>query len=105
MFKKAKAKIYHKGNHGDAIDSVYGVLQSHILSPKLFNEFMSDFLQHLNESDGIKIGNMFFTHLLHADDIVLMSDSPNGLQNRLNYLHDFSSKWHLIVNITEIKLM
>ena len=105
MFKKANAKIYHEGNFGDPIDSVCGVLQGGILSPKLFNEFMSDFPQHLNKTDGIKIDNMFFTHLLYADDIVLMSDSPNGLQNSLKCLHDFCSKWHLIVNITKTKVM
>ena len=63
MFDKAQAKFYQMGKFGAPIGSIFGVLQGGILSPKLFNEFM------------------YFTHLLYADDIVLMSGSATGLQS------------------------
>jgi len=48
MFDKAKAKVYQLGKIGAPIDSIFGVLQGGILSPKLFNEFMSDLPSFLN---------------------------------------------------------
>ena len=47
MFDKAQAKVYQLGEVGDPIDSIFGVLQGGILSPKLFNEFMSDLPKYL----------------------------------------------------------
>ena len=105
MFKKAEAKVFHEGKFGDPIDSIFGVLQGGILSPKMFNEYLSDFSKYLNQKDGIAINETYFTHLLYADDIVLMSGSAEGLQSSLNNLHTFCSKWHLIVNTTKTKVM
>ena len=105
MFDKAQAKVHQLGKLGPPIDSVFGVLQGGILSPKLFNEFMSDLPNHLNVENGITIDRTHFTHLLYADDIVLMSDSPKGLQNSIDSLHNFCVKWHLIVNTSKTKTM
>ena len=105
MFDKAKAKVHHQGDFGEAIDSIFGVLQGGVLSPKLFNEYMSDLHTQLNVKDGIEIDNTYFTHLLYADDIVLISDSAEGLQNNIDSLHRFCAKWHLLVNITKTKVM
>jgi hypothetical protein len=40
--------------------------------------------------------------LLYADDIVLLSQSKEGLQNSLNILHDFCYSWKLKVNTDKI---
>ena len=105
MFEKAQAKVHQLGKLSAPIDSVFGVLQGGILSPKLFNEFLSDLPSHLNAVDGIEIDGNIFTHLLYADDIVLISESANGLQNSINSLHKFCAKWHLIVNTSKTKVM
>ena len=105
MFDKARAKVYHEGNFGEHIDSIFGVLQGGILSPKLFNEFMSDLPIYFNVNDGIEINYIHFTHLLYADDIVLISGSAEGLQNSINSLHRFCAKWHLLVNTTKTKVI
>jgi len=104
MFDKAQAKVYQLGKIGAPINSLFGVLQGGILSPKLFNEFMSDLPKYLAPHDGIEIDGTYFTHLLYADDIVLMSDSTAGLQNSIDALHNFCAKWHLIVNTKVMKL-
>ena len=105
MFDKAQAKVQQQGKLGPPIDSIFGVLQGGILSPKLFNEFMSDLPKYLNIENGIKIEDTQFTHLLYADDIVLLSDTHTGLQNSIDSLHKFCAEWHLIVNITKTKIM
>ena len=105
MFEKAQAKVHQLGKLSTPIDSVFGVLQGGILSPKLFNEFLSDLPAYLNAADGIEIDGTVFTHLLYADDIVLISESVNGLQNSIEALHKFCGKWHLIVNTAKTKVM
>ena len=105
MFDKAHARVQCDGRQSEPIDSVYGVLQGGILSPKLFNEYLSDLPNYLDKNDGIKIENLEITHMLYADDIVLISDSQTGLQKHLNALHTFCSKWHLIVNISKTKVL
>ena len=95
----------HLGNTGDPIDSKCGFMQGGILSPKLFNEFLYDLLTYLNESNGIKINDLSFTHLLYADDIVLVADCETSLQNNINALHEFCRKWHLIVNVGKTNVM
>ena len=105
MYDKAKARVNQGGNTGGSIDSKCGVLQGGILSPKLFNEFMSDLPDYLKKSDGITLGDLTLTHILYADDIVLIADSPKCLQNSINSLHNYCKKWHLIVNISKTKVM
>ena len=93
------------GEAKDSINSTVGVLQGGILSPKLFNEFLSDLPDSLNKHDGLKIGDTKFTHLLYADDIVLISQSHTGLQNLLNSLSHYCSIWRLIVNTSKTKVL
>ena len=104
MFDKAQAKVNQQGKYGDHIDSIFGVLQGGILSPKLFNEFMSDLPNYLNSKDGIEINGTHF-YLLYADDIVRISGSATRLQNSIESLHNFWAKWHLIVNTSKTKVM
>ena len=53
---------------------------------------MSDLPKYLDSKDGIEINSTDFTHLLYADDIVLMSGSAAGLQNSIDSLHNFCAK-------------
>ena len=43
--------------------------------------------------------------LLYADDIVLISDSPEGMQRHLNALHSFAEDSGLSVNLGKTKVM
>ena len=81
------------------------MLQGDILCPKLFNEFLSDLSSCLNATDDIDIDSTQFTHLLYADDIVLISETAEVLQNNIDLLHKFCAQWHLVVNITKTKTM
>ena len=50
------------------------------------------------ESLGIKYGPLLISSLLLMDDIVLLNDTPEGLQNMLDTLNEFLNRWHLQVN-------
>ena len=53
----------------------------------------------------IEFQNESLNHFLYADDLVIISQSKEGLQNSLNSLHNFASTKHLTINITKSKCM
>ena len=51
----------------------------------------------------VSIGDVHINCLMYADDVVLMSSSKEGLQNRNNKL-PFAENWHLTVNLSKPKV-
>ena len=50
-----------------------------MLSPKLFTEFLQDISKSFDQGEGIPVDTLLIVYLLFADDLVLFSDSANGL--------------------------
>ena len=50
------------------------------------------------------ISEILIVYLLFAEDLVLFSDSANGLQKQLTALYKFASLWHIIVSIPKTKV-
>ena len=76
------------------------------LSPVLFNLYINDLLNDLNENsfDSVHLSDKLqITCLAYADDIILISKSALGLQNLLNCLHKFGEEWKMKVNTTKTK--
>ena len=105
LYEKSHSRVRVKSELSENIDSLYGVLQGGVLSPKLFNTFLSDIAEHLDLDCGVDIYGMNVAYLLYADDLVLMSSSPDKLQSQLNKLFQYCRKWHLIVNMTKSNIM
>ena len=105
LFSKSSARVRWEGQLGSKIDSTFGVLQGGIISPKLFNIFLADMNEYLDHTCGISINDTTFTHLLYADDLVLVSESADGMQILLNNLEAYCNKWHLLVNSQKSKVM
>jgi hypothetical protein len=73
----------------------------------LFNIFDDDIISYFNPNftnpgslDQIKLN-----HLLYADDLILISESPSGLQHCVDALQSFCSDWGLQVNTQKTKNM
>ena len=64
-----------------------GVNQGGVASCLPFRKYMSDLNVFLNTEFGVRIGEMIIAHILWADD--LMSDTPEGLQRKVNGLLKF----------------
>ena len=79
--------------------SEFGVLQGGMLSPKLFTEFLQDIAKAFDQSEGIPVDTPLIVYLLFAADLVLFSDSANGLQKQLTALYKYAFLWHIIVSI------
>ncbi len=84
-----------------------GVRQGDSLSPTLFNLFMNDLAPLLNENccDPAMMGDLPLGCLFYADDLVLLSQSKEGLQKSLDTLSSYCNKWYLKVNESKSKIM
>jgi hypothetical protein len=105
MFDKAKCKVKWKGLVGGNIDSEFGVLQGGMLSPKLFTEFLTDLHKYLSHECGVLVSNQIISYILFADDLILCSETPEGLQKLIDGLYNYCNKWHLILSLTKTKVM
>ena len=84
-----------------------GVKQGCMLSPTLFNFYLSDLPKFLNtaSSTDIMLGDKFIHCLLHADDLVIFSRSTKSLQITLNKLETFCENADLSVNLDKKNIM
>ena len=82
------------------------VKQGCVLSPALFNIFISDLPAIFDAScDSVGLTHTNISCLLYADDLVLMSETDVGLQNCLNKLESYCVKWNLTVNVKKTKIV
>ena len=85
-----------------------GVKQGCILSPLLFNIFMSDLPSQLEQEQCKPIyltNNSKCGCLIWADDLLILSESEEGLQNMLNSLNTFALNNGLKANLDKTKVM
>ena len=84
-----------------------GVLQGESLSPFLFSMFLNDLNEYMKSDTfvGISIYDLYMILILFADDMILLSESKNGLQRGLNKLHSYCVDWGLDVNVDKTKCL
>ena len=77
-----------------------GVQQGNPLSPLLFNLFINDIFDILKQDNSLLTldNETTFNSLMYADDLIIMSETPEGLQKSLHALHSYCQKWKLSIN-------
>ena len=55
--------------------------------------------------DPVELQNKKLSCLMYADDIVILSESANGLQNCIDKLEYFCKKWNLSVNLNKTNVL
>ena len=89
-----------------AIKTMMGVRQGCVLSPLLFNIFMADFPPSLSQDIGVQLTDSTRINcILWADDIILLSETENGLNKLLSELNVYSDLNRLTVNTEKTKCM
>ena len=91
----------------ELIHSTIGVKQGCPLSPTLFGIYVDEVSDYIERGGdrGSQLAGTWISLLLYADDIVLISDSPEGMQRHLDALHTFASDSGLSVNLGKTKVM
>ena len=85
-----------------------GVKQGCVLSPLLFNIFLADLPSYLSDvsCEAVKIHQSnHISCIIWADDILLLSESENGLQNMLNNLSSYTKENGMKINPEKTKAM
>ena len=86
LYDKSHFRVKRHGKLNPIVQSRAGVNQGGISSGLMFRKYMADSGDHLNSQHGIVISDEIIVHLLWADDLILFSDTTEGLQSLLNGL-------------------
>ena len=89
------------------IRSRVGLKQGCKLSPILFLLFINEILEEI-EKEGIGLPSLEgqdIPGLVFADDILLMSITPRGIQKSLDKIVEYCERWGLTVNQNKTKVM
>jgi len=88
------------------IDIGKGTEQGHPLSPDLFKIYINDLSSLLKTAGDYPIlADVLISHLLWADDLVLLALSPKALQDNINILLGFFNTMSLELNIKKTKIV
>jgi len=83
-----------------------GVKQGDNLSPNLFKIFLNELPNYLQVSkDPVILDSKTVHCLMYANDVVLLSTSASGLQEKLDILDKFCNDWCLTINTQKTKIM
>ena len=106
MYNNVFHRVKIDGLLSSPFKSNVGVKQGCVLSPILFNIFLSDLPDIFSyECDPIKLHDTDINCLMFADDLVLISESAKGLQACLNKLQQYCDTWCLTININKTKII
>ena len=105
LYSKTCFRVKRGGKLSPLIPSLTGVNQGGVASGILFRKYLKDLDMYLKKEVGICIGETIIAHLLWADDLMLFSNTENGLQKQLDGLKLFCANNKMIVNETKTKLL
>ena len=107
IYSKLLSCVQVEGGVSNYFESLVGLKQGCNLSPLLFNLFVNDIIYYMDRAnkDAPYLGNQQVSCLLYADDLVLLSDTKEGLQDSLVALDQYTHKWFLEVNPKKTKCL
>ena len=106
MYSDSRYIIKNNGEFSNPIVSNSGVKQGCNLSPLLFNIFVNDIHNIFDKPcSPLNIESQKLSSMSFADDLVIFSESPTGLQNSLNKLEKYCKNWGLAINTNKTKIV
>ena len=87
--------------------SLVGVRQACNLSPMLFNLFVNDTFDPFDnvKCDPVKLQTKLIHCLMYADDLLILSETENGLTKSLERLSNYAKKWKLKISAKKTKII
>ena len=108
MYRNSSTRIKLIQKLSAAIDVTIGTEQGHPMSPELFKIFihkLSVNLAGIDDLDAPLLNGLKVSHLLWADDLVLLALDAKSLQLLLDRLNEYAETWELSVNISKTNVM
>ena len=106
MYSDVSYCINVNGGLTEEFNTSFGVKQGCVLSPLLFNMFISDLPQIFDSNcDPAVLWDIDLSCLQFADDLILMSESAKGLQTALDKLSAYCETWGLEINLCKTKIL
>ncbi|KAK6171753.1 hypothetical protein SNE40_018186 [Patella caerulea] len=105
MFDNSKSQVKVNNNLSNSFRNEIGLMQGNNLSPLLFNVFIDDLVSYIEGKDIPNVGNYPVPCLMYADDMVILSETKEGLQNSLDCVDKFCHQWRLKINSTKTKIL
>eukprot|EP00983_Pelagomonas_calceolata_P011356 366127-Pelagomonas_calceolata.AAC.1 len=92
--------ILEDGEKAARVNPNTGVKQGCPLSPLLFPLYINDIDEIAEGVLGAvtDTAEFYVMHMLYADDLTLMANNPFALQTRLDRLHVYAQRKHLLIN-------
>ena len=105
-YQNNKAAVLVENNQTEFFETKIGLKQGSVLSPILFDLFISTLPKEMKELNlGISIDNCWVGMELFADDIAILANSEEELQQMLKVVENWCNKWKMIININKTKLV
>ena len=108
MYQNSTARIKLISKVSETFEILAGTEQGHPMSPELFKTYIHELSERLNNIEGLNcpiLNETVLTHLLWADDLVLLALSKESLQLMIDELQTFCTEWGLTVNIKKTAVM
>ena len=106
IYTTDKACIKLGNVHSDFFELSLGVRQGCILSPLLFNIFLSDLARKFESMEnGFRVGEICLNSLFWADDLVLFAKSKDELDALLKTLEAYCKENEITINTKKTKCM
>ena len=83
-----------------------GTRQGSLLSPILFNMFLSELLYELDGiNNGLRVGDQLYNSFAYADDVSLFASTVSGLQELIDTCFNYSENWRFNFGIRKSKCL
>ena len=107
MYSNDKSSVKIENMLTPAFRCHTGVKQGCMLSPTLFNLYLSDLSEELKAKNlnDVELNELPLSCMLYADDLVIFSKSKNGLQDYLDSLSEYCKENDLSVNLNKTKVL
>ena len=107
MYSELKAAVKLSNGITPFFNSAVGLRQGCNLSSLLFNIFVNDIFDIFDDLKccPVKLNNKPITSLMYADDLLILSETEDGLKESLQRLGKYAKQWKMKINAKKTKIM
>ena len=107
LYSELKAAVKLSNGITPFFNSAVGLRQGCNLSPLLLNIFVNDIFDIFDDLKccPVKLNNKPITSLMYADDLLILSETEDGLKESLQKLGKYAKQWKMKLSAKKTKIM